>query len=238
MFTFESVEIFENLTITKDLLLEKNVVFSCLAILIGVGIYVIVFQFGIINIITKLMKQISLMFLMAIVCFIWLALFNNHCSDINSGSLTDVSSAFVSKNYSIMLENTKFVTSISEIILISGFCVFILSMLYRQLPIDLIPDCLPYIGKCDNMLAGFFAFIGIVITSIGIYLQLHYADTPNTTANMVQSINKNMNNTKTFWNKNEQEKMNILQEFLFIFFQKLHFLLKQLFEQIQKNFGK
>jgi len=220
--------------ITKELLMEKNVMLLSLSLFIGIGIYIVVFQLGIMNIITKLIKQICLMFLMTIVCFIWFVLFNKHCSDINS----NVSSAFASKNYSIILEDRKLVTHISEIILISGFCIFVLSMLYRQLPIDLIPDCLPYIGKCDNMFAGFLAFIGIIVTSFGIYLQLHYAETPNTSTNAVQLINENMNSTKIFWNKNEQEKMNILQEFLLLFFRKLHFFLKQLFEHIQKNFGK
>jgi len=207
-------------------------------LLCSIGFYIVFFKFGITNIILKLMKQISLLLLMTIVCFIWLALFNNHLADINSSSLSYVYAAFVSKDYSTILLDTKFVTPASEIVLVTGSCIFILSMLYRQLPIDLVPDCLPFIGKCDNVIAGFFAFIGIIIVAIGIYLQLNYADVPNSSVVIMQLIREKTQNALQFWCKNEQEKMNTLQELLLVLLQKTHFILKQLFGEIQKNFGK
>ena len=48
------------------------------------------------------------------------------------------------------------------------FSIGILFMLesywYVKLPMDLIPDCIPILGKCDNLMAYFIGILGFWIT--------------------------------------------------------------------------
>lgn len=38
---------------------------------------------------------------------------------------------------------------------------------YRQLPVDLIPDFIPLIGRCDDCCAGMVVVFGVVIAMLG-----------------------------------------------------------------------
>mmetsp|Transcript_124941 Transcript_124941/g.216592 ORF Transcript_124941/g.216592 Transcript_124941/m.216592 type:complete len:95 (+) Transcript_124941:69-353(+) len=43
-------------------------------------------------------------------------------------------------------------------------------LIYRQLPLDLIPDCIPIIGKVDDVLAGATAIFGAFVMALGVAL--------------------------------------------------------------------
>merc|ERR1712204_45281 len=77
-----------------------------------------------------------------------------------------------------MLTNIELLNPILEMLIISGGTFCLLGVLYRQLPFPLIPDCIPFIGKYDSMLAQMFAFIGFVSFVVGIYMQWHYVGKP------------------------------------------------------------
>ena len=48
-----------------------------------------------------------------------------------------------------------------------GTMLFMVAMAYRQLPLDLVPDWVPMIGKMDDLLAGLVAGVGLTIMFIG-----------------------------------------------------------------------
>lgn len=87
---------------------------------------------------------------------------------------------FRTGNVSEILNNTLFMDPLSEILLATGVTLFITSLVYCQLPIDLIPDCIPCIGKYDNFLAKIIGFFGLVSVVIAVYLQLYFCQSPNT----------------------------------------------------------
>jgi len=209
------------------LFLETNWVY----ILLVLGLFAVMFQFGFGNILFKLSKQVFLMLMMITIGFIWIILFKEHWSKVN---LVSVSSAISSNDASEVLKDTKFMNSISEIILITGCSIFVLAILYRQLPIDLIPDFIPCIGDLDNKIAGFLCFLGFIIVLIGVYLQLYYTNTHNTTRATMEAINKNVNFAETFWNEDPQEKTNFLKKTFATLTNKLEVILNQLYDQIQK----
>ena len=55
----------------------------------------------------------------------------------------------------------------ARILISFGTMMFVVAMTYRQLPLDLIPDWIPFIGKADDLIAGLFAGVGLTITFIG-----------------------------------------------------------------------
>jgi len=52
--------------------------------------------------------------------------------------------------------------------------VFIAAVAYRQLPLDLIPDWIPFVGKLDDLIAGLFAGVGLTL----VYAGWHYGTGP------------------------------------------------------------
>eukprot|EP00056_Hartaetosiga_gracilis_P015897 m.242501 g.242501 ORF g.242501 m.242501 type:complete len:106 (+) comp34317_c0_seq1:122-439(+) len=61
--------------------------------------------------------------------------------------------------------------SLEYILFVTGFLVAVEVFLYTQLPVDLIPDCIPIIGKCDDAMAVGVGVIGAVVAVYG-YSQL------------------------------------------------------------------
>ena len=55
----------------------------------------------------------------------------------------------------------------ARILISFGTMMFVVAMTYRQLPLDLIPDWMPFIGKADDLIAGLIAGVGLTITFIG-----------------------------------------------------------------------
>ena len=90
----------------------------------------------------------------------------------------------VSGNVSEVMGNPQIMNPLTEIMVITGGTMFILGFLYRQLPVDLIPDCIPCVGHYDNMLAAVGAFLGLILCGLGMYFQLQFGDTPNSTASL------------------------------------------------------
>lgn len=90
----------------------------------------------------------------------------------------------ISGNVSEVMANPQIMNPLTEIMVITGGTLFILGFLYRQLPIDLIPDCIPCVGQYDNMMAATCCILGIALCGLGMYCQIHYGDTPNSTASL------------------------------------------------------
>ena len=55
----------------------------------------------------------------------------------------------------------------ARILISFGTMMFVVAMTYRQLPLDLIPNWIPFIGKADDLIAGLIAGVGLTITFIG-----------------------------------------------------------------------
>ena len=100
-------------------------------------------------------------------------------------------------------ENEAFWVPLSEIFMVGGAAMFLLGFLYLQLPVDLIPDFIPCIGKYDNMLASFFSFIGLILCALTIYFQLYYLQSPNCTVSwLIASIQEFIDSDDTQkWDK-------------------------------------
>merc|ERR1712087_840614 len=81
--------------------------------------------------------------------------------------------------------NVQVLAPLSEMLMLSGFTMVLLGVLYRQLPIDLIPDCIPCIGSYDDMVAGMVALLGALVCGVGVYLQLLHVDSPNSTLSLL-----------------------------------------------------
>merc|ERR1719400_97455 len=140
--------------------------------------YLILYQIGLWKIIYKVTKQAVVMMLMILCCTIWYVLMSQHVTTLSKLGTTSILSAIndaISGNTSQLTSNSKMMDPLTEIFIITGATLFVLGILYRQLPIDLIPDCIPCIGQYDNMMAGLCAFIGFIICGIGVYFQLNYS---------------------------------------------------------------
>ena len=93
----------------------------------------------------KLMKEAFLMITMAgivVVWFGWLA----ECKDV------------------LLEERGVFLVG-------TGGAAFLVGAAYKSLPVTLIPDWVPIIGKLDNEFAGTLQFLGIICAAIGFYIE-------------------------------------------------------------------
>jgi len=154
---------------------------------------------GIGKIIGMVIKQLVVMFLMAVCGMIWWVLVSSHWNTVDLKAL-----AAAMTNWSNTKENLKtnrLFDPLSEIVLATGLTLFLMGLLYRQLPVDLIPDCIPCIGKYDNMFAGFVAFVGLIIAAFGVYFQLNYSDGPNSTTMFIQSVTNYASEIQDFQQK-------------------------------------
>jgi len=154
---------------------------------LALSVYLVMSQIGIWNLIYKAVKQIIVMAMMVGCCVLWYVLMSQHVAVISQVSTTSVLSVIndvISGNVSEVMANPQIMNPLTEIMVITGGTMFILGFLYRQLPIDLIPDCIPCIGQYDNMMAAVCAFMGLVLCGSGMYCQMQYGDTPNSTASL------------------------------------------------------
>eukprot|EP01083_Nonionella_stella_P003669 10570_1 len=162
----------------------------------ALSIFIILYQIGMWKIIYKVIKQavvMTVMLLCATICYVLMA---KHVTTLTSIGTTAVLSAIndaVSGNPSQLLSNSKIMDPITEILVISGATLFLLGVLYRQLPVTLIPNCIPCIGGYDTMMAGFYAFCGFNICVIGMYCQLNYSNAPNSTTSIVEVVKNGTN---------------------------------------------
>ena len=71
-------------------------------------------------------------------------------------------------SFAFTSQNNLFILWCSGIILV--FCAFV----YSQLPIDIIPDAIPLIGKLDNMLFTTLGVIGLILSITVLVFQYNY----------------------------------------------------------------
>eukprot|EP00483_Globobulimina_turgida_P006007 UN06017 len=171
--------------------------------------FLILYQIGIWKIIFKLTKQVIVMSIMLICCVIWYVLMSQHISVLMQLGTTAVLSAIndtISGNPSGLLSNSKIMDPLTEIFVVSGATLCILGLLYRQLPIDLIPDCIPCIGHYDNMMAGLCAFVGFILCAFGIFFQINYSASPNSTTSILNKGKNYMHSAEEFMQNNDAKK--------------------------------
>merc|ERR1711997_1173357 len=134
---------------------------------------------------------------------------------------------------------TKMMDPLTEILIISGATLFLLGLLYRQLPIDLIPDCIPCIGKYDNFLAQMAAFLGFFVCAIGVYLQLQYSQSPNSTTSILSKGQNYMHSAEDFVKNNDGKKWDEVVVAMNAFIQRTSDIAKQsfsiIYEQIKQQ---
>lgn len=196
--------------------LDYYAVYIFLFLVIGIVYYV-----GVFRLLYKVAQQMFIIFFMCCISALWWILVMKHVSFMQEASGTNktASMLFSTGNGSAedlfkdVLDDQVLVGPISEIILITGTTVMILSWLYRQLPIDLIPDFIPCIGKYDNMFAGFWLFIGLLITLVGVYLQLYYVIGPNSTKLINQYFTDFTENFRSFLKLSTEKQIQHLSEF-------------------------
>merc|ERR1719461_2588291 len=143
------------------------------------------------------------MFVMLLSCVVWYVLMSQHVTTLTNIGTATILSAF--GDPSQLMSNSKMMDPITEILIISGATLFLLGLLYRQLPMTLIPDCIPCIGKYDNFLAQMFAFFGFVVCAIGVYLQWNYCDAPNSTTSMLGKGKNYMHSAEDFMNDEDKK---------------------------------
>ena len=141
------------------------------------------------------------------------------------------------------MKNEKLIDPLTEIFIITGTTLFLICYLYRKLPIDLIPDCIPCIGQYDNMFAGFCSFIGLIICLCGIYIQYNYSTSSNTTIALLTKSKNYMQNAQEFIKNDDNQKWDdivintqyFLQRGYEILKQSFSFISNQINEQMKKN---
>jgi len=154
---------------------------------VSLSAYLVLYQVGIWKLIYKAIKQVIVMALMVICCVLWYVLMSQHIAVIAQVSTTSVLSVLndiASGSVSEVMANPQIMSPLTEMMVITGATMFILGVLYRQLPIDLIPDCIPCVGHYDNMLAAVGAFLGVILCGLGMYCQIHFGDGPSSTASL------------------------------------------------------
>eukprot|EP01084_Bolivina_argentea_P301749 520656_1 len=190
-----------------------------------VSVYVILYQIGIGKLIYNLLKQAVIMIVMLLCGTVWYILMTQHVTTLTSSFDTTALLAAIHEamngNASQVVSDSKIMEPLTEILVISGATMFLLGVLYRQLPIDLIPDCIPCIGKYDNMMAGLCAFCGFIIFLVGIYCQLNYSNGANSASSVVQLLKNGTNfisSAEGFLQNNDDKKwdnLNISTQYLF-----------------------
>eukprot|EP00484_Ammonia_sp_Unknown_P025418 CAMPEP_0197024278 /NCGR_PEP_ID=MMETSP1384-20130603/4860_1 /TAXON_ID=29189 /ORGANISM="Ammonia sp." /LENGTH=242 /DNA_ID=CAMNT_0042452635 /DNA_START=52 /DNA_END=780 /DNA_ORIENTATION=- len=152
------------------------------------SVYLLLYQIGIWKIIYKVCKQAILMSVMLLCCTIWYVLASQYVTALSQIGTTSFLSAFnevLSGDATKLFSNEQIMDPLSELLLVSGATMFLLGLLYRQLPIDIIPDCIPCIGQYDNMMAGLCSFFGFIVCCIAVYIQYYFLDSPNSTVSLL-----------------------------------------------------
>jgi hypothetical protein len=66
------------------------------------------------------------------------------------------------------LDNNLFTLSLGSLLILESY-------IYSQLPLDLIPNFIPILGKCDNLIVSFLGLIGFwMILYVGYISTIHY----------------------------------------------------------------
>ena len=100
-------------------------------------------------------------------------------------------------------ENEAFWVPLSEIFMIIGAAMFVWCFFSSQLPVYLIPDFIPCIGKYENKVALFLSFMGLITCVLAIYFQLYHLQSPNCTVSwLIASIQEFIDSDDTQkWDK-------------------------------------
>ena len=99
------------------------------------------------SILKSIFQQIIILLLFSVIPYLWLLSFNHR-------SIIDTHSNWY-------------------IVLTFGLVLFIDSWLYLKLPLDLIPNCIPYIGHLDNSFAYMFMLFGIYTMIFGLFIAVY-----------------------------------------------------------------
>ena len=224
------------------------------------------YQIGIGKIIWSLIKQLVIMTIMMISCIIWYVLMTQHINTLSSIGATTILSGIIHCPFffflfqliitnmkitykiainspSELVKNEKIIDPLTEIFIITGFTLFLLGILYRQLPVNLIPNFIPCIGSYDDMLAGFISFIGIIICLIGFYVQYNYSTSNNSTFELINKIKNYGQNAQEFIKDDNDKKWDEIVINTQYFITRTKDILKQSFDiiynqinqQIEKN---
>jgi len=181
------------------------------------SVCMILAQIGIWKIIYNTVKQAVLMLLMSICCVICYVLVSQHLNTLSQAGTTAFLTAIsdlLSGQAAKVFSNEKVVDPLTEIFITTGATLCILGMLYRQLPLSLIPDCIPCIGRYDEMLMAVVAFFGCVVLLIGVYLQYNYSQSTTSTHAFIQKTQQIVQNLQDFnWREsNTSDSWNIFYQ--------------------------
>jgi hypothetical protein len=168
------------------------------------------------------------MSMMAGAWLLWWAILLKHVTHIQENIgvsiFLDVTSSVASGDFTKLLSNTSVMDPITEILLITGITLLFTGILYRQLPLDLIPDCIPCIGKYDNFIAAMVAFFGVMMAAIAVYLQLNFVPHPNSTTTLLRTGQSYIENANEFLASEDEKKWDNMAKQFEIFIGKLQIM--------------
>ena len=176
--------------------------------LIGLLGYIMLSQIGIWNIISKIIQQIILMSLMGLSIYFWWILVRGNYDTLNKNGFLNGSQGIsdIIKVFNGDIINNQLLTIITDITLITGTTLIFIGYLYRQLPLQLIPNCIPCIGYYDDYIACLLIVFGFILTVISTYYQYYYTNESNSTKEFIKIAKKLNNNTQNFINNNNKQK--------------------------------
>merc|ERR1712154_170313 len=99
------------------------------------------------------------------------------------------------------------------------------------------------IGQYDTMMAGLIAFIGFIISGIGIYFQLNYSKSPNSTILILNKSKNYMHSAEQFIQNEDAQKWDsvllnaqfFIQRGTNILTESFTFIYGQINQQIERN---
>eukprot|EP01084_Bolivina_argentea_P089306 161162_1 len=145
------------------------IVFVCIVL-------ITVSKHGLKRIFCELLKQLTCMMLLIIVGICGYVILTKQWKEIKDNTFTfrGIIEIFYYGNYTKLLNDGNVMIPFSNFLFSFGFLAFILGLLYKTLPIDLIPDFIPFIGLYDNYLASFVSYLGLLVCVIAILLSVRY----------------------------------------------------------------
>ena len=143
-------------------------------ILLTLVIVTTIQKHGMDGVLYQILKQLLCVSLMCVVAIFGYVIIMKHIKEFEKQITLSTISQFMTGKYAKLMENGDLMIPFSNLLFSSGILTFILGLLYTKLPIDLIPDIIPFIGLYDNYLATMIAFIGMFVCVIGICLSTIY----------------------------------------------------------------